>query len=730
MRIRSIRMVAYGGVIDAAPLPLQRGLNVLLGENEAGKSTLVHAFSTLLFGFSPARLDAFPYRPWYVDRYPEIEAEIELDDGTGAELHRKLQSEPQGTYTAAGLLTQLRNRPIEPVHHVTRQLYEALYALAADDLKPPPPDQARSIEERLTLGLSALPLRPVSEVVAELNAEAAREWRADERGKPRVKQLRERLRQNRALRRELLQDEERTRAEHDRLDEAAAALERIEAHIERLQADLQRWERLAPLASRLDRIEEWRAAVGDEAAVTQLPEDIRGRLDELEGVLRAEEGHLERQWAEIEAADAERVALLAKQERGRPLRWLVASVALLMVGVALGVAGSLSSAAIAASVALASAAMAALGQRRGIAAGRRAEAAVGRLRAMRHSAEDAKRRINEIETAREAILRNVQQVAATAGVPWQGSLPQGVQVDVQADKAIAAAAQRKRLWARILEHEQQLAEEYPDLDRRLEEIYALRSKGMAALLAPDGGADLSRRLGELQQERERLQHQIWTLQERLRHRGEKPSLSEVEGEASVIEAEIGAAAFRRDRMLLLSAVISEAERRFRERHRSDVLRRSSAYLRRITRGRYTAMDFVADSGGDQRLVVMRAGMPDPIPAARPLSRGTLDQIALAYRLAVVDSLDAGRERLPILLDEALVHWDDARLQAVCHVLTQVAAERQVLLLTARRDTAERAAAWLGTGVRQLGTTAGSGSAETGQVKDDEPSGHLPYVPRL
>jgi uncharacterized protein YhaN len=73
----------------------------------------------------------------------------------------------------------------------------------------------------------------------------------------------------------------------------------------------------------------------------------------------------------------------------------------------------------------------------------------------------------------------------------------------------------------------------------------------------------------------------------------------------------------------------------------------------------------------------------------PLSGGTLDQIFLSFRLAVMDHLDENHETLPLLLDEALINCDEARLQKSGEILKKTAERRQVFLFTCHPWLAER-----------------------------------------
>jgi uncharacterized protein YhaN len=75
-----------------------------------------------------------------------------------------------------------------------------------------------------------------------------------------------------------------------------------------------------------------------------------------------------------------------------------------------------------------------------------------------------------------------------------------------------------------------------------------------------------------------------------------------------------------------------------------VLLRASEYLERVTHGRWSRIDL--EPGASGGLFVSGSGHDEPVRAATPLSRGTLDQIYLCLRLGLLDHLDEVRERLP------------------------------------------------------------------------------------
>ena len=67
-----------------------------------------------------------------------------------------------------------------------------------------------------------------------------------------------------------------------------------------------------------------------------------------------------------------------------------------------------------------------------------------------------------------------------------------------------------------------------------------------------------------------------------------------------------------------------------------------------------------------------------------LSQGTIDQLYLAVRLAICDMVLPEENAVPILLDDALVNFDDQRMAAALDYFLALAARRQILLFTCQK----------------------------------------------
>lgn len=106
----------------------------------------------------------------------------------------------------------------------------------------------------------------------------------------------------------------------------------------------------------------------------------------------------------------------------------------------------------------------------------------------------------------------------------------------------------------------------------------------------------------------------------------------------------------------------------------DLSEQASAYLERLTSGRYT---YVCIKPGWE--ITADCSEKTGVRAAS-LSMGTLDQLYFALRLGCGELLSAGR-KLPVILDDPFPAFDRRRLDNALNLLKAVARENQVLLFT-------------------------------------------------
>ena len=237
------------------------------------------------------------------------------------------------------------------------------------------------------------------------------------------------------------------------------------------------------------------------------------------------------------------------------------------------------------------------------------------------------------------------------------------------------------------QRERSLVEGVPELDALLATAREREERGERLVLSDDQHATLVAELREARARAEELMLREQELGAQLERLGAARTVGDVEGELHAVEAELADVKRERDRLALAAAIVRRAEHEVRERYAPAWLQSASRYLEAITNGRYGAIAIIETPGGEPVLEVTRAGEAMPVRVGAPLSRGTLEQIYVAVRLALVDAIDADA-RLPMFLDELFAHWDASRLDALVRVLGAVEG-RQVVVSTCHAALADR-----------------------------------------
>lgn len=73
-----------------------------------------------------------------------------------------------------------------------------------------------------------------------------------------------------------------------------------------------------------------------------------------------------------------------------------------------------------------------------------------------------------------------------------------------------------------------------------------------------------------------------------------------------------------------------------------------------------------------------------------LSGGTIDQMYLALRIALVQTIEKKTEKLPLIMDEILSQYDDARSLDTIRLLKEISKERQIIFFTCKSREIEMA----------------------------------------
>jgi uncharacterized protein YhaN len=167
------------------------------------------------------------------------------------------------------------------------------------------------------------------------------------------------------------------------------------------------------------------------------------------------------------------------------------------------------------------------------------------------------------------------------------------------------------------------------------------------------------------------------------------SLNEIEEERADLLQRLEELELESEAASYAATIIEEVARDKHSRIAPRLAQLASQYLARITDGGYSELLISRDLRLSVRIPQTAGLSPDP---ERRLSKGTVDQVYLALRLAMIQSLNEVGECIPMLLDDPFANYDDIRLERAMRLLVEVAKRSQILLFTCREDVARVAQA--------------------------------------
>jgi uncharacterized protein YhaN len=214
------------------------------------------------------------------------------------------------------------------------------------------------------------------------------------------------------------------------------------------------------------------------------------------------------------------------------------------------------------------------------------------------------------------------------------------------------------------------AESPAELETRL-------SAAQDATALADRRADLDRQLEALAKRRDELTTQLGAVEQEL-HR---------------IELETETAELRQRRMNALAALAEQADRYLVARLAAELIAAARGRFERLHRPAVVAAAerlFVAWTGGEyagltvpygERVAGARRADDGSLVRPPELSRGTREQLYLAFRLGLIEHYATQAEPLPIVMDEVLVNFDPERAERVGRSIRDLGERHQVLYLT-------------------------------------------------
>ena len=247
----------------------------------------------------------------------------------------------------------------------------------------------------------------------------------------------------------------------------------------------------------------------------------------------------------------------------------------------------------------------------------------------------------------------------------------GVQ-DLGGAQVALAAAHRRQAELAAARQQAREAALYRDALQKPEQSAAGASLTVPTLSKEDTAAALSDTLAQLAAERSRFD----TLTGRIRSLDRS---SDLQDQLAQKQEQLSALREEYDAIALAMEALEQANTTLQNRFSPALGARAAEIFSAITAGRYDRVLLSRDFS----LSAEPAG--DPVGRSiRLLSQGAADQLYLAVRLAICDMVLPEEKRVPLILDDALVSFDDDRLHAALDYLLAESEKRQILLFSCQK----------------------------------------------
>ncbi len=627
------KMTAWFGALEGKSLELGPGLNVLFAPNESGKSTWCAFLRAMLYGVDTSQRtrqgqqpDKVKYRPWSGS---PMSGSMDIDTADGPVTLRRWTERPAQPMQAFSATVTGTDAPVP--------------ALTAEDAGRVLTGAPREVFERSAfihqsgLGLTNDPeLEKRFAAIVSAGDEEQSYTEADKR-------LRSWQRRRRSGRKGAIPETEaeiaRVRGELAQTDGAVRALEQMEqelAQAQQEQAELVRRMEAARAEARKKALSDLAAAraevSGRESDLRQAEDATSRTVDELKGTPFGVMGpDRARQQAQ---ADAETANALAAQADALPGRWPI--LIPLILGVLLLIAAPFTALTVA--LLLGGAAMLCL--------------AVGLWFWWR-----------TVEDRRDALLDQRMEILDRYGVQDTDAMTALLEGYVSKCRTAQDAAARVKTAQALLEEarQRQKQAETPVLN------------GLDFVNGDNEAARASRAVTEGQARLDRLRERRAVAQGQLQAVGDPVVLR---SELEELERRHAALLEQESALDLAAETLEQADLGLREKFSPVLAQRAAALFGQLTGGRYDEITLARDLSAKARLAGEAVGWETDY-----LSQGARDQLYLALRLAVCELVLPERLSCPIILDDALAAFDQARMERALDLLKSMAEKRQVLLFT-------------------------------------------------
>ena len=239
--------------------------------------------------------------------------------------------------------------------------------------------------------------------------------------------------------------------------------------------------------------------------------------------------------------------------------------------------------------------------------------------------------------------------------------------------AQTALAEMRRRRSALVAAQQQAREASLYRDALRGQLTEAELSQPAVTITPDTAEDVTEALAQAQQALTEARRRYDTLLGRIRA---LDSSSDLAAQLSQKQEELARLQEEYDAIALAMTALEQANTTLQNRFSPALGARAAEIFAALTAGKYDKVLLSSD------LSLSTEAAGDPMSRSiQLLSQGAADQLYLAVRLAICDMVLPAEKHVPLILDDALVTFDDDRLRAALDYLLSESKKRQILLFT-------------------------------------------------
>lgn len=660
MQIKQLKLEGVGKFDKLSEFEFKPGLNLVSGENEAGKSTIMKAIETALFGFKPIK-------DWKYASWNQSDTVIECLIGQKNEetlITRRYGSKIRGTTLAGHVAENIGNQPIEG-HLIDLELYKSLFSISVDELAGIDKKSWKELTASLTDSYNHSAFKSAAETQESVQNKASEIYKESGRGQFELKNLQNKHDEIEGQIKQLQIERSYAVRSEEEIKSIKIDIEKLSQKIQYVDGQIRDYEENH---LRIRRRREYRQKLKDYQQIEQLELPSKAAIDhwqidqERELIVSREIQRISQELERLrDALGLENQNWNARKKEVPKLRMALSIISFLgavgfgiyslpegikaqeQMGIGLLVAMGFG---LAFNVGLISTKKGKIARKAYDEKIEHFTSSIALAEMQLHHFEDE---LEEIETFKNPLIAYCERM----------NMSGPTEVSEWISKAYYLSSAMEQLLA---------LEEDPE--------------GFLITVTDEGQKDAPEEIAlrSLLDQRDDLTKERLSQEQKLSH-GTNLSVKEIDFKLNELfeqqnfsRKNIYESALKRDRLLLVSRIVAEAEKMYRKSQKPDFLIRASRYMKLLSNHKYEEV-LMSESGG----FVLRTGN-ELFPMTETISRGTREQMYLALKLAMTFRLDP-LGYYPILMDEIAINFDKTRRSGLYEVLKELAEQRQVIFFT-------------------------------------------------